>query len=268
MLDVSVLVLAAVGAVAFGLSLLLRRLFPGLSSLDASPFSSTLAYVATAYSVVIGFSIIFMFGEFSDARQAVGDEATSIGTAFEVAQLFPDDAGSIQHALICYGRAVPEFDWPALDDRRSAPEVDTAYRNIILALGDAEQPAKSTFQPAAATNLFVQVGNISTARETRLVAAEVQLPALLWGLLLAGGLLVIGLIFVVTLSAHPVTQAVLVSLSALFTAVMILIVIALATPFASGQGRITPELIEQTTTAMESEAPDAAAQPCVFETGS
>lgn len=60
----------------------------------------------------------------------------------------------------------------------------------------------------------------------------------------------------------------LVSLSAVFSAVMILIVIALATPFASGQGRITPDLIEQTTTAMESEAPDAATQPCVFETGS
>lgn len=267
MADSSTLVTTAVllltGALAFLVSLLARHIIVAdRVKVDTDPWSSTLSYVATAYGVVVGFSIVFLFGEFSEARDAVGTEATSIGTAFEEARLFPDDAPEIQHALLCYARAVPEFDWPALRDGESATEVDEAYREIILALGDAEQPADSTFQPAAATNIFVQVGNISTAREVRLVAASIQVPDLLWGLLWCGGLFVLGLIFVVTLRSRPIVQAVLVSLSAMFTLVMIFIVIGLSTPFAAGSGGVSPRLIEETAATMAAEIPDLADQPC------
>ncbi len=260
----SIAVMVVTGVVAFALSLLVRRRF---SAVEPGPWSSTLSYVAAAYGVIVGFSIVFLFGTFSDARQAVGDEATSIGTAFEEARLFPEDAENIQHALICYSRAVPEFEWPAMSGRDSAPEVDDAFRDIILSLDGDDEPTDGTFQPATATNLVVQVGNISTARETRLVAAETRIPPLFWGLLLGSGLLVVGLIFVVSLSAHPRAQATLVGFSAVFTAVMLLIVLALSTPFSQGGGRVKPELIEQTTTLMESEAPNAAF-PCTFEMGS
>lgn len=261
----AVLLLTAVAA--FAVSFLIRRWFPALRDLDIAPWASTLSYVATAYGVVVGFTIIFLFGEFSDARTAVGNEATSIGTAFEEARLFPESAVDVQHALICYGRAVPEYDWPALRKGESAPQVDTAYRDIILALGEADEPTDGTFQPATATNVLVQVGNISTAREARIVTAEVKVPVLLWGFLFAGGLFVIALIFVVTLKSHRVTQAALVSASAVFTAVMLAIVVALATPYhEGGGGRVTPELIEETTASMEAEVPDAAT-PCSFEDG-
>lgn len=260
---VTALVLLLVGAGVFLVSLLARHLIVAdRVSVDTEPWSSTLSYVATAYGVVVGFSIIFLFGEFSDARNAVGDEATSIGTAFEEARLFPDDAPRIQHALLCYALAVPEFEWPALRDGESAPEVDDAYREIILALGEADQPADSTFQPAAATNIFVQVGNISTARETRLVAASIQLPDLMWALLWCGALFVLIMIFVVTLRARPAVQAALVSLSAMFTLVMIFIVIALSIPFAEGSGQVSPRLIEETAATMAAEIPDLADQPC------
>ncbi len=253
---------------AFGASLLVRRSFPQLASANTSPWSSTLSYVATAYGVVVGFSILFLFGEFADAREAVGQEATAIGTAFEESRLFPDDAAEIQHALICYSRAVPEFEWQALRDRRSAPEVDRAYRDIVLVLRAVDQPAESAFQPATATNIVVQVGNISTARATRLVAAEDHLPGMLWVLLLGGGVFVVGMIFVVTLPERSGAQAALVSLSAAFTTVLLLITFALSSPFDDGAGRITPRLIEETTALMESEASEAAARTCDFGDGS
>ena len=258
-------ILVITGAVAAGLALLIRRGFPGLARLDPGPWSSTLSYLATAYAVIIGFSIVFLFGEVSNARQTIGDEATSIGTAFDEIALFPDDAPEVRHALICYSRAVAEIEWPDLARGASAPEVDQAYLELVLALGGVSEPADETFQPAAATNTFVQVGNISTARETRLVAAGVTVHSLQWALLLGGGVLVVGLLFVVSSQAHPAAQATLVGLSAAFTAVMILIVFVLSTPFRDGVGRLTPRLIEETTTFMESEAPDAAARPCDVE---
>ena len=50
----------------------------------------------TPVVLVIGFSIVFLFGEFSTAKQAVGAEATSIGTAFEEVQLFPEAAPGVE----------------------------------------------------------------------------------------------------------------------------------------------------------------------------
>ncbi|WP_402467371.1 bestrophin-like domain [Isoptericola aurantiacus] len=257
--------LLTTAVVAFGLSLLARRWVRGID-IDPGPWSSTLSYVATAYGIVLGFSIIFLFGEFSAARAAIGDEATSIGTAFDEAQLFPASQDAIQHSLICYSRAVPAHDWPALQVGRASPEVDAAYSDLFVTLSESTEPTSGTFQPATATNLLAQLGNISTARETRLVAAEIQTPPLLWVLLIFGGVLILVLLFVVTLQARAAAQAALVSVSAVFTVVMLLIVVALSTPFSPGAGRLSPALIEQTTESMETTAPDLAALPCDVET--
>lgn len=261
------IVIAVVGVGAFLLSLLVRRLVGERRDLNTGPWSATLSYVATAYGIVIGFWILFLFGLFADSRQAVGDEATSIGTAFEEVALFPEGAPDVRRALICYADAIVAYEWPALQEGTSAPEADVAYREIIRALGDIRQPFESTLEPAAATNIFVQVGNISTARETRLVAAQTPTPTLMWGLLLGGGILVTVLIFVVTLPSAPVTQAIQVGLTTLFTAVMIALVAALTNPFGPGSGRVTPELIEQTRATMVAAAPDLDVQTCVVEPG-
>ncbi len=259
---VTATILLVLGVAAAAVTLLLRRVAPGLDEVDAAPWSATLQYVATAFGVVIGFSILYLFGAFADARSAVGNEATSVGTAFEEVRLFDRAAPEVQHALICYGRAASEYDWPAMREGTSAPEVDAAYSDLVRSLGRGEQPAEGTFGPATATNVLVQVGSISTARETRLVAAGSRLPVLMWGLVLGGGLLVVVLLFVVTVSAPPRTQALLLGLSTMFTAVLVLLVLALNNPFAVGPGRVSPALIDQTTAQMEQSAPAVAGRPC------
>lgn len=258
--------LALAGGLAFVLSLVVRRRTRAVE-IDATPWGHTLSYVATAYGVVVGFSIIFLFGEFADARQAVGDEATSIGTAYEEAALFPEAGPGIQRALLCYSRAVPTYDWPAMEQKGPAPEVDAAFADVVASLGQGDQPTSGALESAAATNLVVQVGSISTARETRLVAAETQVPPLLWFLLVGGGLLVVAMIFVVTLSSGPRTQGVLVGLCAVFTTVMVLIVLGLSRPYGDDAGQVTPQLIEETTATMEASASPDVAAPCDVRSG-
>jgi hypothetical protein len=250
------------GLVAALITLLVRRLAPGLDQVDPAPWSATLGYVATAFGVVVGFSILFLFGTFADARTAVGDEATSVGTAFAEAAQFDEAGPEVQQALICYSRAVSTYDWPAMREGGSAPEVDVAYTDLVDALGEGDQSLEGTFDGALATNTLVQVGSISTARETRLVAAATRLPVLLWALVIGGGLLVTVLLFMVTLPAGRRTQALLVGLATTFTAVLVLLVLALNNPFAAGSGRVSPTLIDETTASMEDAAPDLAARPC------
>lgn len=257
----SMLVILVAGLVAAAVSLVIRQRASRLQSVETGPWSSTLSYVATAYGVVVGFSILFLFGTFTDARQAVGEEATSIGTAFTEMQVFGDEGVPVQQALICYAQAVVDYDWPAMREGTSAPEVDGAYNDIVVALGAVDEPLSGTLQPAIATNVVVQVGNISTARESRLVTAATQLPVVLWTLLLGGGLLVTLLIFVLTLPSSPPAQALLVGLATTFTTVLVLMVFALNNPFAPGPGRVSPALIEQTIQSMTTTLPQSETQP-------
>jgi hypothetical protein len=263
--SMSIVILSVTAVVAFGAALVARRALSGLGDFEIGPWTSSLSYVATAYGVVLGFSIVFLFGEFAEARKAVGNEAAAVHAAFDEAQLFPDGSTEIEHSLICYARAVIDDDWPALQDGESSPEADLAYRHVFTTLSGISESTDGTFQPATATNLVAQVGSIATAREVRIVAAHIRTPPLLWALLVFGGLLVLVLLFVVTLRAHRFAQAGLVAAASVFTVVMLLIVVALGTPFNPGAGRLSPELIEQKLASMETISPEAAALPCELD---
>jgi hypothetical protein len=258
-------VVVAIGVAVFAAVLLLRRSRPELKELDTGPASSVLGFVAAAFGILIGFVIAFLLGQASSARQATGDEATSIGTAFDYAQLFPEGEPGLQHALICYSRAVTEEEWPVLPDGRSAPEADVAYRDLIAAYGEVDEPLERTFQAGAATNSFAQIGSISTARETRLVTAQggVHVPVML--LLMGSAALVLMLLFVTTLAARPLPQALLLGAAGTFASVLLMLVVVLNNPFTEGLGPVTPGLIEDNTARMVALAPDAAAQPCSYE---
>lgn len=260
----NLVILLLSGGIAAGLSLLARRRWPGAPDgvADTGPASATLSYVATAFGVVIGFSTLFLFSEVSSARQAIGDEATSIGTAFEEAGVFGAEGVEVQAALICYAQAVSTYEWPAMRNHTSAPEADAAYADLVASLGSVGDPPAGALIGATATNLVAQIGGISTAREARIVTATTPLPTMLLALMVGGSLLVLCLMWVITRPASPLGQAVLVGSAATFTAVLVLLVLVLSSPFADGSGRLNPELIEGTAASMVAASPDAAALGC------
>lgn len=257
------LVLVSVGLAVFGIALLVRRLRPSVTQIDPGPASAMLSYVAAAFGILLGFTTVFLFGQASTARQAIGDEATAIGTAFDEAQLFPEDEARLQHALICYSRAVTD-EWHALAEGRSSPAADDAYRELIGAYGEVREPVDATFQPAAATNSFVQIGAISTARETRINTASFGLGPITWVFLIGGAVFVTILLFVASTPARPISQAILLGLATMFTTLLLTLVFVLNNPFSEGTRLLTPRLIEQTTDRMVEVAPEVAAQPCPF----
>jgi hypothetical protein len=254
-------VLLLVGAVVFGIVLIVRRVRPSVARVDAGPASAVLSYVAAAFGILLGFVIVFLLGEASTARLAIGDEATAIGTAFDEAQLFPDVEPRLQHALICYSIAATD-EWPALADGTSSAEADDAYRALIATYGEDRAPSSATFQPAAATNSFAQIGAISTAREIRINLATLGLGPILWIFLIGGAVFVLILLFVASMSARPMAQAILLGLASIFTTLLLVLVFALNNPFSEGNRLVTPLLIEETTDRMITTAPAAGGEPC------
>jgi hypothetical protein len=56
-----------------------------------------------------------------------------------------------------------------------------------------------------------------------------------------------------------------VSLTTVFTAVMIALVAGLTNPFVPGAGRVTPNLIDQTRATMEAADPNLSVHGCAFD---
>jgi hypothetical protein len=260
-------VVTVVGLVTFASVMVARRAAPRLADEDGDVVAPVLSYVAGAYAIIVGFGIVILFSQYANARSATGDEATAIGTAFEQARLFPDNRVEIQNSLWCYGRAVSEFEWPSMVEGESASEVDQAYAEIFTALSAAGEPTEGTFQPAIATNLSSQLGGISTAREVRLVTAS-QGSGILLAVSIGGGLVVLGLLFLVTLQARHAMQASLMAVSAMFTATLVIAIAALSTPFGGPLLVIDPTLIDNTTSYMASVVPEIAEPGCSSEAGS
>jgi hypothetical protein len=259
-----VVLMLLVGCAAFGVSLAIRTRRPGVEQIDSGPAAGVLGYVAAAFGFLVGFVIVFHLGLTGDARRATGDEATAIGTAFDEAQLFPEAEADLQHALICYSRSITEYEWEALAEGGGSIQADTAYRELIAAYGAVDEPFDRSFQAAAATNSFVQIGDISTARETRLVVAKSGIGPIMWVLMIGAAVFVLVLLFIVTSAARPVAQAVMLSMAAMFTMALLGMVVVFGSPFREGLGPVTPVLIEENTQRMVALAPGASEEPCSF----
>ncbi|MBK7167551.1 MAG: hypothetical protein IPH81_20500, partial [Candidatus Microthrix sp.] len=72
------------------------------------------------------------------------------------------------------------------NDGVGASQVDQTFSDLVASLGQGDTATTGALNSAAATNMASQVGSISTARETRLVAAETSVPTMLWLLLFVG----------------------------------------------------------------------------------
>lgn len=126
--------------------------------------------------LLLSFVLVQAFGSYNRVRSAEGEEARRLAFEYEVAGYSPNDdiALPTQAALVCYGRAVVNVEWPALSDglqlhplpTRWAAEVDVVLAEIV-ASDDTDQPF-GTFLGADRDR--------ANARGKRIVEAEPAVP--------------------------------------------------------------------------------------------
>jgi hypothetical protein len=99
--------------------------------------------------LLLSFVLVQAFSSFNRVRSAEGEEARRLAFEYEVAGYYADDDITlpIQTALVCYGRAVVNVEWPSLADgiqihplpTQWASEADVVFAEIA-ASGDTGQP--------------------------------------------------------------------------------------------------------------------------------
>src|SRR5262245_22208705 len=86
----------------------------------------------TLFAVVLAFVILSAVQTYNGAKAGAQSEAAAVVDMARTASFFPPaQRDGLRADLTCYGRAVVEQEWPAMENERSSPLVDrwvAAYR--------------------------------------------------------------------------------------------------------------------------------------------
>ncbi len=238
-----------VGSTAFMVvaMLLLRRRAPagGFFS-DSDRASGVFGFLGAGFVILLGFVIFLSFESYSNAKAKAEDEATAVVDQFAAAGLFPATTrAQAQAELVCYGRSVVGYEWPAMKSGNASPVTE----GWIEAL-DRTLPATTVVtlgQDAAVKDWFDAADARELGRRARLLESRNVIPGLLWVMIIIGAVLVVAYVLLYADSGERVVAQVLMmgGVTALVVS-SLLAVVLLASPFQNESGSLKPASMRYT----------------------
>lgn len=200
----------------------------------------TFATVGVLYAVLLAFAVIIVWEKFSDAENAVAQEAGAAATLYRLADGIGGVPGTaFRDGLTRYITMALAEDWPAMErsgsSRATTRALDAAYAALLTFTPDE---GRGTVLLAGALN---QLDHLTEARRQRLVMARGAVPGVLWFVLFGGAVLTIG--FTLFFGAESLrVQAMTTGILTFLIFSGLLVIVAIDHPF-SGPVRVHPEAL-------------------------
>jgi hypothetical protein len=186
------LVVVAAEIYSIGLMLLCRRRWgTSMLSLNNEVAGFKFAVVGVLYAVLLAFVVIAVWEDYRDTETVVRNEAKAVIDLHELADVLPDPGRtSIRRHLRAYAKEVRESEWPAMARGEGSPAAATDLDHLNRAIfeGSPERLKDLALYQNALRLLTV----INDNRTERLDSSDGSVPGVLWLVLLAGGLIVLG----------------------------------------------------------------------------
>jgi uncharacterized membrane protein len=235
---VSLFVAGAVGGLV-----LVQRLVPIERRLEQNDVAGFIyAVLGVCYAVLLGLMVVAVWQDWQDAQDSVTQEANELVAVFWLAHGLPEAEGRhIQELARDYARVEVTKEWPLMEHGKSSPK---AYELLdeMRASVESLHPANDA-QTVLYDNLLQRLHELGDARRTRLLEAQEGLPAILWAVLLVGGVITVGFTYLFGLRSTTV-HVLMVAALALVIGLVLFTVAALDFPFR-GTVHIGPEAFEQ-----------------------
>ena len=233
---------ATVG-LAIGGMLLVRRSVT-LSTLENHNQVAGYIYsvVGVVYAVLLAFIAIVVWQQHTQVQSHIEQEANQLGDLYRSARVFPEEVRArLQNQIRAYGRIVVEEEWPAMVKGETSPATWTAYNQLWRAYQQVD--ARNDHERLWYAKSLDQLDQLGDYRRLRLLSNRVAVPALMWVVLLATGIITIGFSFFFGTQNSSAQALMIASLSATIALVLFLIW-ALNHPFA-GLVRVEPVAFQQ-----------------------
>ena len=199
------------------------------------------AVLGVAYAVLLGLVIIAVWEGFAEARDTADREASELAEVFWLAHRLPEPEGPhIQKLARSYAEVVIEEEWPLMREGQASPRAWALLDEIRLSVQELE--VRTGAEEVLYSQGLQRVHDLADARRSRLVDAEEGIPAILWVVLVVGGVIVVGFTYLFGMD-HSAAHTLMVAALAGVIALALFTVGALDYPFGSGV-QVGPEAFE------------------------
>jgi hypothetical protein len=229
--------------VAVGGLVLVQRLMPARRRLGHNDVAGFIyAVLGVVYAVLLGLMVVAVWEQWNAAIAATDQEASEVAEVFWLAHRLPQPEGRhLQELARLYAQVVVNEEWPLMERGKMSPKA-WAILDEIRDDMQGMKPSTDTQQVLYEQGLQ-QVNDLADARGERLLDAEEGVPAILWVVLIVGGVEVVGFTYLFGLESTTVHVLMVASLT-LVIALVLFTVAALDYPF-KGDVRIGPDAFEQ-----------------------
>jgi hypothetical protein len=236
-----VLVIGAVCLVALAGLELVQRLVPATSR---QPHNDVAGFIYAAlgviYAVLLALVVIAVWEEYNAAGVTVEQEANALAEIFWLAHRLPEPEGThIQELARSYAEEVSHKEWPLMEQGQTPLMTSEEGTPAGWTLIDEIRANLQEVQPRTQADVQLyaegldQVQRLADARRMRLVAAEEGVPAVLWAVLIFGGIAAVSFTYLFGLENTWAHRLMVVTLAAVIGLVLFTIG-ALEHPFSGG----------------------------------
>jgi hypothetical protein len=198
------------------------------------------ATVGVMYAVLLAFAVVVVWEKFNLAEHDVANEASAIATIFRLSDaLDGEHKDALRAATNAYLTASIDKDWPAMERGMGSNDTMRAISKIYSVL--LKTHSLATDNPIVMNELLRQLDDVSTARRSRLVAADGNVPGFLWIVLCGGAVITVGFTFFFG-APNLRAQCFMTGALALIIFSGLLTVIVLDRPF-TGRVKVDPEAL-------------------------
>src|SRR5215218_2219526 len=203
------------------------------------------AVIGVVYAVLLALLVIAVWEQFQKANETVESEANGVAEVAWLAHRLPEpERHELQEDARAYAQEVVDTEWPrmeqGLEGVQSLPEGWDLIDDIRATLQEVE-PSTQAEQELYAEGLD-RISRLGDARRMRLVAAEEDIPGVLWAVLVFGAVVTVGFTYLFGLANTWAHRLMVMSLTALI-ALVLFTVVAIEHPF-SGGARVDPGAFE------------------------
>jgi hypothetical protein len=227
--------LIAVGAIFIGILVvkpILRLLMGAPPDLNEAIGYATAGF-SLFYGLLLGLLTVSAYQNNAAVRQAILNEATSLGALYADMSSYPEPIRSDMKAMLRdYLLFTVHRDWAA--------HREGEFLNGGANRANAMRQRLASFEPATKGQEIVHAQTIAAfqefaaARQGRLTGVITEIPDVLWYAVLVGA--GINLMLLVMLRMRPLLQFVLGSTTAFFLAVILFVIVALDDPLRGARG--------------------------------
>jgi uncharacterized membrane protein YraQ (UPF0718 family) len=207
------------------------------------------AVLGVVYAVLLGLMVVAVWEEWNEAAHTADDEASSLAEVFWLANRMPESRGHhIQELARSYARVVVEEEWLLMEEEKSSPKAWDLLDDLRTNLQNLDPTTPE--EQVVYEQGFERMRDLADARRDRLLESKQGLPAILWVVLVTGGIVVVSFTYLFGLDSTAIHLLMVASL-ALVISLVLFTVAALNFPF-KGDITIHPEAMQQVLDQFES----------------